>query len=56
MKTGSDFKMSKETKRMLASMTPNKRSLWKSLMIEAEVSAKKARLAKLNLKPEKGDE
>jgi len=54
MKTGSDFKMSKETKRMLASMPSKKRSLWKNMMIDAEVAAKKARLAKLKL--EKGEE
>jgi hypothetical protein len=56
VKTGPDFKLSKETKRILASMPSDKRSMWKSMMIEAEVSAKKAKLAKLSFKSEKGDE
>lgn len=56
VKTNSDFKMSKETKRVLATVPSDKRGSWKNMMIEAEVSLKKAKLSKLNLKSDKGDE
>jgi len=56
MKTNGDFKLSKETKRMLALMPCDKRGHWKNMMIEAEVLEKRARLAKLKEnKSEKGE-
>jgi hypothetical protein len=56
MKTNGDFKLSKETKRMLALMPSDKRGHWKSMMIEAEVLEKRAKLAKLKEnKSEKGE-
>jgi hypothetical protein len=56
MKTNKDFKLSKETKRMLASMPSDKRGHWKNMMIEAEVLEKRAKLAKLKEnKSEKGE-
>ena len=56
MKTNKDFKLSKETKRILASMSSDKRGHWKNMMIEAEVLEKRAKLAKLKEnKSEKGE-
>ena len=56
MKTNGDFKLSKESKRILALMPDSKRSHWKSMMIEAEVLEKSAKLAKLKEnKSEKGE-
>jgi hypothetical protein len=56
MKTNGDFKLSKETKRILAHLTDSKRGHWKSMMIEAEVLEKRAKLAKLKEnKSEKGE-
>jgi hypothetical protein len=55
MKTNKDFRLSKSTKRILALMPSEKRSHWKNMMIEAEVSEKRAKLAKLTVR-EKGDE
>ena len=56
MKTNGDFKLSKETKRILAQLTDSKRGHWKSMMIEAEVLEKRAKLAKLKEnKSEKGE-
>jgi hypothetical protein len=56
MKTTGDFKLSKESKRILALMPDSKRSHWKSMMIEAEVLEKRAKLAKLKEnKSEKGE-
>lgn len=55
MKTNGDFKLSKSTKRVLASMPQDKRGHWKGMMIEAEVMEKRAKLAKLNVKTEKGE-
>jgi len=54
MKPNKDFKLSKSSKRLLATMTPNKRSLWKKSYIEAELSEKYAKLAKI--RETKGDE
>jgi hypothetical protein len=56
MKTNKDFKLSKESKRILAFMPDNKRSHWKKMLIEAEVLEKRAKLAKLKEnKSEKGE-
>jgi hypothetical protein len=55
MKLTKDFKLSKESKRRLATMTDDKRSLWKKLHIEAELAEKMAKFAKIrersNTKP-----
>jgi hypothetical protein len=55
MKANKDFKLSKSTKRILATMSDGKRGQWKKLMIEAEMAEKRAKLAKLSTKPEKGE-
>jgi hypothetical protein len=56
VKTNGDFNLSKETKRILATMPDSKRGHWKSMMIEAEVLEKRAKLAKLKEnKSEKGE-
>lgn len=47
MKTNGAFKLSKETKRILASMPQDKRSAYKQMMIDAEVSEARAKLAKI---------
>lgn len=54
MRTNKDFKLSKETKRILATLPDGKRGHWKGMMIEAEVMEKRAKLAKL--KENKGEE
>jgi len=56
MKTNKDFKLSKSSKRILALMPADKRGHWKNMMIEAEVSEKRAKMAKLTMKSDKGDE
>lgn len=57
MKTNGDFKLSKQTKRILATLSDGKKTHWKKMMIEAEMLEKRAKLAKLKeLKSEKGDE
>jgi hypothetical protein len=48
MKTGKDFKLSKSTKRILSGLPNGVRGHWKSMMIDAEVSEKRAKLAKLS--------
>lgn len=55
MKPNKDFRLSKSTKRILAALPESKRGHWKSMMIEAEISEKRAKLAKLSIKPEKGE-
>lgn len=55
MKTNKDFKLSKGTKRILATLPSGLRGHWKNMMIEAEVLEKRAKLAKLSMKT-KGDE
>jgi hypothetical protein len=55
MKTGKDFKLSKSTKRVLATLPNGVRGHWKYMMIEAEVAEKRAKLAKLSNKNEKGE-
>ena len=44
--TNKDFKLSKSTKRTLALLSGDKQSHWKRMMIDAEESEKKAKLAK----------
>ena len=56
MKTNKDFNLSKEAKRRLAMMPTSNRSHWKGMMIDAELSEKRAKLAKIsNNKSEKGE-
>lgn len=55
MRPNKDFKLSKSTKRLLATLPNGIRGHWKSMMIEAEMAEKKAKLAKLSIKPEKGE-
>lgn len=47
MKTNGAFKLSKETKRILASMPQDKAGDYKRMMIDAEVAEAKAKLAKI---------
>jgi hypothetical protein len=47
VKTNGAFKLSKETKRILASMPQEKAGDYKRMMIDAEVSEAKAKLAKI---------
>lgn len=54
MRPNKDFKLSKSAKRVLATMTPEKRSLWKKSYIEAELSERYAKLAKI--REPKGEE
>ena len=56
MKTNKDFNLSKETKRILSGMSGDKRGHWKRMMIEAEVAEKRAKLAKLSMKSNQGEE
>jgi hypothetical protein len=51
MKTNKDFRLSKESKRRLATMTTQQSALWKKSFIEAEVAEKMAKLAKLKERP-----
>ena len=55
MKTNKDFNLSKSTKRTLALLPTEKRSHWKKMMIEAEVLEKRAKLAKISNKSDKGE-
>jgi hypothetical protein len=45
-KTNGTFKLEKSTKRTLALMTGEARAHWKRMMIDAQVSEEKAKLAK----------
>jgi hypothetical protein len=45
--TNKDFKLSKETKRILSSLPTSKRGHWKKMMIQAEVAEKNAKMAKI---------
>jgi len=54
MRPNKDFKLSKSAKRVLATMAPDKRNLWKKSYIEAELSEKYAKLAKI--REPKGEE
>jgi hypothetical protein len=47
MATNKDFKLSKETKRILSSLPTSKRGHWKGMMIQAEVAEKNAKTAKI---------
>lgn len=55
MKTNKDFNLSKSSKRCLATLSTAKRGHWKNMMIEAEVMEKRAKLAKLTNKNDKGE-
>ena len=55
MKTNKDFNLSKSSKRCLATLSTSQRSHWKNMMIEAEVMEKRAKLAKISNKNEKGE-
>ena len=55
MKTNKDFNLSKSSKRMLATLSTGQRGAWKKMMIEAEVLEKRAKLAKLTTKSDKGE-
>jgi hypothetical protein len=46
--TNKDFRLSKSTKRILSTLSADKRGHWKKMMIEAEVSEKRAKAAKLS--------
>jgi hypothetical protein len=46
--TNKDFRLSKSTKRILSGLPTDKRGHWKKMMIEAEVSEKRAKVAKLS--------
>ena len=45
--TNKDFKLSKESKRMLTRLHGEKYTHWKKMMIDAEVSESKAKLSKI---------
>jgi len=47
MKTGPGFKLSKSTKRVLATMTGDMYGVYKRMMIDAEVAEIKAKQAKI---------
>ena len=47
MKTNKDFRLSKEAKRMLTRHHGEKYTSWKRMMIDAEASESKAKLAKI---------
>lgn len=55
MKTNKDFNLSKSSKRCLATLSTAQRGHWKKMMIEAEVLEKRAKLAKINNKSDKGE-
>lgn len=54
MKVNSSYKMSKETKRLLMTVSKPKLSFMKKMMIEAEIAEAKAKQAKIkdNSKPD----
>ena len=47
MKTGVTFNLSKSSKRALAVLPTAQRGHWKSMLIQAEVAEKNAKLAKI---------
>jgi hypothetical protein len=47
MATNKDFRLSKETKRILSNLRGEKRGHWKKMMIVAEISEKQAKMAKI---------
>ena len=55
MRTTGAFKLSKETKRILASMPQDKAGDYKRMMIEAEVAEAKAKLAKIKTNTNKNE-
>ena len=56
MKPNKDFRLSKSTKRVLSTLPTGIRGHWKSMMIDAEMAEKRAKLAKLTMKSNQGDE
>jgi hypothetical protein len=56
MKPNKDFKLSKSTKRVLSTLAPGVRGPWKKMMINAEMAEKRAKMAKLSVKTNQGDE
>ena len=48
MKPNKDFRLSKSTKRVLSTLPNGVRGHWKSMMIDAEMAEKRAKLAKLS--------
>ena len=48
MKTNKDFNLSKTSKRALSLLSGEKRGQWKKMLIDAEVSEARAKLAKLS--------
>jgi hypothetical protein len=56
MKPNKDFRLSKSSKRLLSTLTGEQRSHWKKMMIQAEMSEKRAKLAKINVKTNQGEE
>ena len=46
-KPSKDFKLSKSSKRILSRMDGDQRAHWKGMMIQAEISEKMAKMAKL---------
>jgi hypothetical protein len=55
VKTNKDFKLSKSSKRTLATMLGQNKGDWKRMMIDAEVAEKRAKLAKLTTKTNQGE-
>lgn len=55
MKTNGTFKLSKESKRILATMPSSKRSDYKRAMIDAELAEIKAKLAKIKTNTNKNE-
>ena len=47
MKANKDFRLSKESKRILSNLRGDARGHWKGMMIQAELSEKQAKLAKV---------
>jgi tagatose-1,6-bisphosphate aldolase len=55
VKTNKDFNLSKSSKRILATLSTDQRGSWKKMMIDAEMAEKRAKLAKLTMKSDKGE-
>ena len=56
MKTNKDFKLSKSSKRALALLDGTKHNHWRKMLIDAEASESRAKLAKYKeVKSEKGE-
>jgi hypothetical protein len=48
MKPNKDFRLTKSSKRMLSTLSKDQRGPWLKMMIEAEMSEKRAKMAKLS--------